>query len=197
MSSIKRVSLLATVALAALALTAASASAEIVDPSSGDPYVGDVAGVNTGAAPTLVTSTATITCQGASTIGTMDGGAGTGELDFAWNTCTTSGGTVNCSVNNITGVDVRSDEGPAAPDFQIINTELGQTFISCALVFNCTASSNPANGSEVEADVDGGADPVVTIADTVNVSGAGCPSTGQWNAQYLVTVPTNGLESNN
>lgn len=40
MSNLKRLSALTTLALAALALTAASASADIVDPVSGDPYVG-------------------------------------------------------------------------------------------------------------------------------------------------------------
>ena len=51
-------------------------------------------------------------------------------------------------------------------------------------------------GSEVEANVDGGADPVVNIDDTVDVAGVGCPSEGQWVAEYLVTVPAAGLESN-
>lgn len=195
MSSIKRVSLVATLALAMVALTAASASADIITPG-GSAYVGSVAGVNTGPDPTLETDTTTITCEVATTGGTMDGGAGTGELDFTWDECSVVGGTASCDVDPINDVPVISDESPAtAGDFEIINTDIGATFISCALVFNCTASSDPGNGSEVEAYVDGGADPVVNVDDTVDVSGVGCPSEGQWVAEYTVTTPAAGLEA--
>jgi hypothetical protein len=207
MGSIKRVSLVATLALAALALTAASASADIITPG-GSAYVGNVAGVNTGANPTLVTATTTIVCTGASTGGTMDGNApATAELDFSWSGCRIVNG-VNCTVNAINDVLVNIDESLLdAPDATIVNTELGSTFISCATAFNCTASSDPndgsgltdypgGTGSEVTADVAGGADPVATIQDDVRVTGLGCPSTGTWNAQYLITVPSAGLESN-
>jgi hypothetical protein len=210
MGSIKRVSLLATVALAALALTAASASAAIITPG-GSAYSGNVAGVNSGPNPTLETSTATITCQTASTSGTMNGTALTGQLDFSWSNCSIVG-VANCSVAAINDVDVIADESPAAPNFTIINdgspNPRGETFISCATAFNCTASSDPddgsgltdragGTGSEVTANVAGGADPVVSIDDTVVVDGVGCPTEGQWVAQYTVTVPAAGLASNN
>jgi hypothetical protein len=197
MGSIKRVSLVATLALAALALTAASASADIVIPGQGTAYSGPVAGVNTGPDPTLETDTTTITCEVATTGGTMNGATpATGELDFSWDQCSVVGGTASCSVDDIEDVSVDIDE-TNAPDATIINTERGETFISCALVFNCTAASDPADGSEVEAEVASGADPVASIDDTVNVSGVGCPSEGQWVAQYEITVPADGLESNN
>jgi len=199
MRNLRRLTALTAVALAALALSAASASAEIVDPVSGDPYVGEVFAWDTGFDdPNFETSSATITCQGANTRGTIDGNApATGELDFDWSFCTTAGGTVNCLVNPINGVSVAFDESPAAPDFDIINTERAETFIWCGAVFGCTASSDPWNGSEFAADVDGGPFPRMTIDDVVNFSGVGCPSTGTWNAQYQITVPSDGLESNN
>jgi len=122
----------------------------------------------------------------------MDGGALTGTLDFAWTQCTTSGETVNCSVNDINGVSVAFDEWPPVPDFIIENTSRIQTFISCGHVFNCTVSSDPANGSELEGYVVGGPDPIVIFDDTMVVSGAGCPSQGPVAAEYEITVPEDG-----
>jgi hypothetical protein len=208
MRNLKRLPTLTALALVAMALTAASASADIVDPVSGNPYVGEVAAVNTGANPTFATSTTTIVCTGASTGGTMDGNApATGELDFSWSGCRIVNG-VNCTFGDMNDVSVNLDESLLdAPDYTIVNTSRGDMFYTCATTFSCTMSSDPddgsgftdypgGTGSEVTADTNGGADPVATIADDFRLTGLGCPSTGTWNAQYLITAPADGLESN-
>jgi hypothetical protein len=209
MRNLKRLTALMTLALVAMAFTAASASADIVDPISGDPYVGEVAGVNTGADPTLVTSTTTITCADATIGGTIDGNApATAELDFAWNTCNIVGG-VKCTFSGMNDVSVDIDEALLdAPNATIVNSELGSTFMSCATgTINCTISSDPddgsgltdypgGTGSEVTFDVVGGSDPVAYIQDDLSVSGLNCPSVMTWNAQYEITEPVDGLESN-
>jgi hypothetical protein len=208
MRNLKRLPAMGTLALAALALTAASASADIVTPGTDTPYVGPIGFVKTGPNPTLVTSATTIVCTGASAGGTMDGNApATGELDFSWSGCRIVNG-VNCNVSNINDVPVNLDESLlAAPDFTIVNTARVEISISCATAFNCTVSSDPddgsgltdypgGTGSEVTADVAGGADPVAAIDDPVVVSGLGCPGEGRVVAQYLITVPSAGLESN-
>ena len=208
MSSIKRVSLVATLALAAVALTAGPASADIVEFGTSNVYEDVVAGVNSGDDPTLETDQVTIVCGVATVDGEITEGntPATAELDFGWDDCNIVGG-VGCNVDPIENVSVDLDESPAAPDSTIINTELGATFISCALVFNCTASSDPTDGSgltdsggtgsEVTAPTTGAADPVSNIDDTVVVDGPTCPETGQWVAEYTITVPSGGLESNN
>jgi hypothetical protein len=126
----------------------------------------------------------------------MNGDApATGTLNFSWDQCGTVGGPT-CNVNDINGVSVAFDESPPAPDFEIINTSRAATLISCSPAFNCTASSDPADRSEIEAYVVGDADPVETIDDTVVLSGAGCPEELQVGTQYVITVPSGGLESN-
>ena len=194
MRNLKRLSALTGLALAVVAFTAPSASADIVIPGKNDPYVGPIAGVNTGLDPRFEAGGQTITCEGAAFAGTMDGTApATGELDFSWDQCTTSGPT-GCTVDDIEDVPVAFDESPPAPDFFIINTEAVETFISCALLFNCTVS---ADSSEVEAYVVGGTDPVASIDAAVNYTGPTCPEwPGRMVAEYEVTVPEEGLESN-
>jgi hypothetical protein len=48
-----------------MALTAGSAPADIVIPGQSTPYVGPIAGVNTGPDPSFETGQVTITCEGA------------------------------------------------------------------------------------------------------------------------------------
>ena len=193
--NLKRLSLVTALALAVVAYAAVPASADILSPGSGGSvYQGDVKGVRSGAAPTLVAGTTTITCQTANTDGTIDGDAtaandpAEGTLNFQWGTCTTQGA-VPCTVGNITGVTVDITEANA-PSATIINTATAGTTVTCGLVFSCNASSNPAS-TPVTAEVNQGTQ-VATIADTVAVTGSvGCPAsgTGTWNAQYLITDP--------
>jgi hypothetical protein len=197
--NLKRLSLLTALALAVVAYAAVPASADILSPGEfGSPYQGSVKGVRSGAAPTLVAGTTTITCQTANTDGTMDGNApATAVLNFSWGSCTTQGA-VPCSVNAITGVDVSITEANH-PSATIINTgkdgvpgAAAGTTVTCGLVFSCNASSNPST-TPVTAEVDQGSQ-VATIADTVAVTGSvGCPAsgTGTWNAQYLITDSNN------
>jgi hypothetical protein len=189
---LKRLSLLTALALAVVAYAAVPASADILSPGEfGSPYQGSVKGVRSGAAPTLVAGTTTITCQTANTDGTMDGNApATAVLNFSWDSCMT-GGAVPCSFGDVTGVDVDFTE-QNAPSMTMINTETAGTTITCGLVFSCSASSNPST-TPVTAEVDQ-ASQVATIADTVAVTGSvGCPTsgTGTWNAQYLITDSNN------
>jgi hypothetical protein len=88
-------------------------------------------------------------------------------------------------------------ESPPAPDFLIINTERAGSFFSCSMAFNCTVYSDPADGSAFEGYVTGGADPIVTFQETFEVSGLGCPSQAPVEGEYEITVPEDGLESNN
>jgi hypothetical protein len=122
----------------------------------------------------------------------------TANLNFSWDQCEIVGaGTTSCTVDDIYGVSVNLDEDWApAPDFQILNTSWAESFISCGLVFNCTTTSAPGF-YQVSAEVAGGSDPVASIDDTVGVEGTGCPTEGQWVAQYEITSPSGGLESDN
>ena len=186
--NVKRLSLVTALALAVVAYAAIPASADILSPGEfGSVYSGPVKGVRSGAAPTLVAGSTTITCQTANTSGSINGNApATGTLNFSWGSCTTQGA-VPCSVNNINNVPVSISEANA-PSATITNTATAGTTVSCGLVFVCNASSNPTT-TPVTAEVDQ-ASQVATIADTVSVSGSvGCPASGvgQWNAQYLIT----------
>jgi hypothetical protein len=197
MGNLKRLSLLTTLALAAVALTAVSASADIEQSSNpGVPFVGPVQGHNVGPNPTLETSTVTITCTEATTAGSIDGdwdetGPATGSLRFAWDGCTAAAGLQTCEVDPVDPTDVNITE-ENAPDSTITNTERGETFIDCTGgVFTCTAWADPADGTEVEADVDS-ATQIASIDDTVGVGltgEVGCPDSGQWVAQYQVSEP--------
>jgi hypothetical protein len=223
MGSIKRVSLVATLALVALALTAASASADIEEIGTNGAYVGEVQGSNTGPDPTLETDTTTITCAVATVGGDLDGDwdstdEASASLDFTWDECNIVGG-ADCTVDPINDVSVHVYETSpwaTAPDALIVNdflggSSIGETFIGCLLgSFNCTASSDPEDGSgltdspspavpsdpgsEVTATVDS-ATQESNIDDTVVVSGVGCPTSGQWVAEYTITVPAAGLEA--
>jgi hypothetical protein len=195
MSNLKRLSLLTAVALAVVGYAAVPASADILSPGEfGSVYNGAVKGVRSGAAPTLVAGTTTITCQTANTSGSISGTApATGTLNFSWGSCTTQGA-VPCSVGNINNVPVSISEANA-PSATITNTATAGTTVSCGVVFVCNAQSTIGGGSPtpVTAEVDQ-ASQVATIADTVNVSGSvGCPASGvgQWNAQYLITDSNN------
>ncbi|HMJ95945.1 MAG TPA: hypothetical protein VK486_08830 [Thermoleophilaceae bacterium] len=191
-------------ALAVVAYAAVPASADITLGDGGAVYSDCVAGgtaqdcaikgVRSGAAPTLVAGTTTITCQQANTNGVMNGDASGGfanaTLNFSWSQCTTNT-LVGCSVNTITGVPVNIDE-TNHPSATIINTATAGTTITCAGVFVCNASSDPST-HPVTAEIDQGSQ-VATIADTVAVTGSiGCPAsgTGTWNAQYLITDASN------
>jgi hypothetical protein len=191
---LKRLSLLTALALAVVAYAAVPASADILSPGSGGTAYGPdgpVKGVRSGAAPTLVAGTTTITCQTANTDGTMNGDATTGGpanavLNFSWGSCTTQGA-VPCSVNTITGVNVNITEANH-PSATIINTATAGTDITCGAVFTCHASSDPST-HPVTAEV-AQASQVATIDDVVSVTGSvGCPlsGTGTWKAQYLIT----------
>ena len=207
MTSIKKVWLLTALVPAVAAFSAASASADIeVIGGDGSAYHGAVEGINTGPDPTLETGTTTIVCEVATVEGTMLGATpATADLTFGWDQCRIVGG-VGCSVDDIPNVDVALNEFSTAPDpnpenyltapdSNITNTETGSTFISCALAFNCTATSDPAAGNgAVSATVESDTQ-VADIDDTVEVTGLGCPSTGQWVAQYEITVPADGLRS--
>lgn len=143
---------------------------------------------------TLETDQYTITCEVATIGGTIDGNTpATGTLDFTWDDCDIVGGT-SCSIDHMNDVSIDIGES-AAPDATIVTTSRGETFISCGLVFHCTMSTDPADGTEVEIEVAGGADPVLTINDTLKYEGAGCADEIQWVAQYEITEPEDGLES--
>jgi hypothetical protein len=204
MSKLKRLSLLTVVVLAVVGYAAVPASADITLGDGGAVYSDCVAGgtlqdcpvkgVRSGAAPTLVAGSTTITCQTANTTGVMDGAApATGTLSFTWGSCTTQGA-VPCTVNAINNVPVSISEANA-PSATITNTATAGTTITCGVVFVCNAQSTIGGGSPtpVSAEVDQ-ASQIATIADVVNVSGSvGCPAsgTGTWNAQYLITDNNN------
>jgi hypothetical protein len=204
--NLKRLSLVTALALAVVGYAAVPASADILSPGEFGSVYSDcvpggtkqdcpIKGVRTGAAPTLVAGSTTITCQTATFTGVMDGdwtdaGPANGTLSFSWGSCTTQGA-VPCTVNAINNVPVIFDEANA-PSFTIRNTATAGTTITCGVVFVCNASSNPAS-TPVTAEVDQ-ASQIATIADTVAVSGSvGCPAsgTGTWNAQYLITDNNN------
>jgi hypothetical protein len=190
--NLKRLSLLTAVALAVVGYAAVSASADILSPGEfGSPYQGAVKGVRSGAAPTFVYGSTTITCQTANIDGSIDGNApATGTLNFSWASCTTQGA-VPCSFSNMTGVDVKITEGNA-PSATITNTETAGWTMTCGLTYTCNWSTNPAS-TPVTAEFDQ-ASQVATIADTVFMTGSvGCSAsgTGTWNAQYLITDSNN------
>ena len=223
MGNLNRLMALTGLALAALALTAGPASADIVlfgtnpgvvyedNPGTGGTNEGPVTAVSPGEniavrETTFVTDQVTIVCEVATIGGTVTQGntPATATLTFGWDQCRIVAST-GCTVDDINGVSFDLDE--FTPDFQLVTTSRAETFISCALVFNCTASSDPTDGSgltdnpfgtgsEVTAPTTGAANPVVTIDDTLVVDGPTCPETGQWEAEYEITVPSAGLESN-
>ena len=74
--NLKRLSLLTAVALAVVGYAAIPASADILSPGEfGSVYQGAVKGVRSGAAPTFVFGSNTITCQTSNIDGLMDGNA--------------------------------------------------------------------------------------------------------------------------
>jgi hypothetical protein len=203
MGNVRRLSVLLALTLVVVAFTAASASADIVN-SSGT-YVGETQAVNTGPDPTLVAGNSTVTCTSAviggfdTTASTIDGdwdetGPASGNLDFRWSGCSVVRDLSfeTCTVQDILDVDVSITEANA-PDSTITNTEAAGTNINCGVVFNCFASSDPTTSpvtSEVDSDTQ-----VADINDTVDVSGLGCPTSGQWVAQYAITVPEDDLSA--
>jgi hypothetical protein len=201
MGNLKRLSLVTALALAAVALAAGSASADIQN-SSGT-YVGEFQGVNTGDNPTLVAGNSTVTCTSALvggfdlTASTINGdwnetGPASGNLDFRWSGCSVVSGVQfeTCTVDDVLDVDVAITE-LNAPDSTVTNTETAGTLISCGLVFNCTATADVST-TPVTAEVDFETQ-IASIDDTVSVSGIGCPTSGQWRAQYAITVPEDDL----
>jgi hypothetical protein len=193
MGKLKRLSLLAALALAAVALTAAPASADIEQSSNpGVPYVGPVQGHDVGVGPTLeMPNGFAITCEQAVTAGSLDGNApATGSLRFAWHGCTAMSGGVACEVDAVPHVDIEITENP--PDFTMTNAERAETFVECAGgVFACTAWSDPSDGTEVSAEVDS-ATQIASIEDIVGVglgTEIGCPDSALWTAGYELSEP--------
>jgi hypothetical protein len=120
-------------------------------------------------------------------------------LDFTWDQCGIAGDTFHCSIEDMTDVSVAIGEpsGDGWRDSTITNTSRGETFQACAATFNCTWYSDPdvvPHGS-VTASMTSGADPVATIDETLNMEGTGCRTEFQWVAEYTITVPAGGLES--
>jgi hypothetical protein len=204
MRNLERLSVLTAVVLGALALTAATASADIEN-SSGV-YTGPFEAVHPG--PTQNTDPdpsfgGTISCQGASISGTMDGdwdasGPANGVLDFAWEDCTAMvGGVQSCTIDPVTDVPVNLVESSTAlaPDWQIVNTDRLETFIDCAGgVFSCDVWSDPGDGTGFVADVDSERQ-VIEINDEGSVGGIGCPTSGGYDARYEITTPEDDLFS--
>jgi hypothetical protein len=203
MKYLKKMSLLTALAALVVALSAGSASADILD-STGAIYNGPVSGTNVGT-PTLTSGDVVVSCNSATTTSDWDQttpeqegidgdwdatGPANAVLDFGWSDCSavSSTGGNTCSVNPVEDVSVIFDETIlAAPDSTIINTERGETLITCLGVFVCTAASDPATGSAVEADADAETN-TVTINDVVEVSGTLCPDDeGVWDAVYAIT----------
>ncbi|HMJ95946.1 MAG TPA: hypothetical protein VK486_08835 [Thermoleophilaceae bacterium] len=201
MANLKRLSLLTAVALAVVGYAAVPASADITLGDGGPVYSDCVPGgskqdcpikfVRSGPATTFTAGSTVITCQTSNIDGVMDGDATTGRpasatLNFSWSQCTTNS-LVGCSVGSITGVPFNILEGNA-PSFTFVNTATFGTTITCAGVFVCNMSSNPAT-TPVTIEVDQ-ASQVATINDTVAMTGSiGCPAsgTGTWRADYLIT----------
>jgi hypothetical protein len=201
--NLKRLSLLAAVALATVAYAAVPASADMLSPGeSGSVYSdcvfgGDaqdcpVKGVDTGSATTLTMGSTVITCQGALIEGLMDGDAtaandpAEAQLNFAWADCATEED-VECVVDPINGVSFDIDE-QNAPSATFISTEAAGAAITCGAIFSCTLSSNPAS-DPLTGEFDQ-ATQILTFGETVTVSGSvGCPLSGTatWQAQYLIT----------
>jgi hypothetical protein len=196
--NLKRLSLVTTLALAVVAYAAVPASADILSPGEfgsvysdcdpgGDPQDCPINGVNTGDV-TFTAGATVITCRTSNIDGVMDGNApATAVLNFSFEGCTTQT-SVDCTVDDITGVDVDITEANA-PSATIVNTEAFGTMITCAgFPGSCAWSSDPSS-TPVTAEVDQ-ASQVATIDDTMAVSGlVGCSpdGTGQWEAQYVFT----------
>lgn len=183
-----------------MSIGAASASATEFCSTNTSPCTGTMYGPGTklsgkltaGKVATLTNSLSNITCQQATMGGQMTttGGTGTtpisGEVtSVTWTQCTTSFGGA-CTVT-VTGLPWKlTGEKTGASTFNVVVSGAPGVNVVCGSLINCTFSQTSLTLSGVN----GNPARVTATAVGLNTSGAFCPKTASYDAEYDVTAPT-------
>jgi hypothetical protein len=187
------------VLLIAMAFGTAAASATEFCSTNTSPCTGTMYGpgtklsgkLTTGKVATLTNSISNITCKQAAMAGQMTttGGSGTtpisGEVTaVTWTECTTSFGTA-CTVT-VTGIPWKlTGEKTGETTFKVVVSGSPGVTVVCGSLINCTFSQT----SLTLTGVNGSPARVTATAVGLNTSGAFCPKTASYDAEYDVTAP--------